>query len=265
MIIEDLANGMCRIDCQDCGQLYEVPDWRQDAFAEVLQACYEKHRLCPECDAKRAAAEAEAKAAAQRADWQRRLPEIISKAGIPEKYSHDRETGELFTKPPVRFLAVWVWEHRNANLLLSGPTGCGKSTAACFVAAKMLASGLKVQYTSLRRLLADWREAKRSDSAYADEKLLARIYSQDVFIIDEVASKAHITESGQDLLWDILEAVNNGECRTKVWLLGNFYAGSIEDIFRDPEPVRRRLQENFICVRADRENQQTIPVPVWEG
>ena len=68
-----------------------------------------------------------------------------------------------------------------------------------------------------------------------------------MLIVDEVVGKAHVTDSGQELLFELLESVNSGTCRAKIWLLGNFYAGSIEEIFSDPDPVRRRLAENFHC------------------
>ena len=94
--------------------------------------------------------------------------------------------------------------------------------------------------------------------------MLHSIFSRDLFIIDEVVGKARISESGQELLFEILESVNSGACRSKIWLLGNFYEGSIEDIFSDPEPVRRRLQENFSCAFIDRKKQTITPLTVWK-
>ena len=83
-------------------------------------------------------------------------------------------------------------------------------------------------------------------------------------IIDEVVGKAKVSDSGQELLFDLLEAVNNGECRSRIWLLGNFYTGSIEEIFSDPEPIRRRLAENFECIRLVPEEQKVVKIPVWQ-
>jgi hypothetical protein len=47
-------------------------------------------------------------------------------------------------------------------------------------------------------------------------------------------------------------------------MLGNFYTGSIEEIFPDGEPIRRRLSENFKCVRFDSKGNCTdITGSVW--
>ena len=162
------------------------------------------------------------------------------------------------------FVASWLWLNRNSNILLSGETGCGKSTSACFVAAKLLLEEKKIRYTSLRRLLADWRHAKTSDQSYAAEKMLSELFRQDILIIDEIIGKARVSLSGEELLFEILESINSGSCRAKVWLLGNFYSGSIEDTFSDPAPVRRRLQENFICARCDKNTETVERLTVWQ-
>ena len=67
----------------------------------------------------------------------------------------------------------------------------------------------------------------------------------------------------REIVGEILEGVNSGECRSRIWILGNFYAGSIEETFSDPDPVRRRLQENFSCVLLDKANQNVKPLTVW--
>ena len=143
-------------------------------------------------------------------------------------------------------------------------TGSGKSTSACFIAAELIRNEYKVCYTTLRKLLSDWRAAKTSDRDYAVENMLRNIFRKDYFIIDEVVGKARVSESGQELLFEILESVNSGACRAKIWLLGNFYTGSIEELFSDPEPVRRRIQENFSCAVLDRARQTVTPITVWK-
>ncbi len=256
MKIEQSGPDTIRIDCMKCGAMFEVPDYRRDSMAEILDQMYREKRYCPACNAAREEEE-------EQQIWLSRLPMLVAQAGIPEHYSHDRATGELFRTPPVEFAAKWIMDHRDRNLLISGITGCGKSTSACFVAARELAEHHQCRYVKLRKLLAEWREAKTSDTSYASEKLLTEIFRQDLYIIDEFVGKARITESGQELLFEILEAVNSGECQARMWLLGNFYAGSIEQIFNDPDPLRRRLQENFVCAVIDREKQTVNPINVW--
>ena len=256
--------GEILIDCMICGKMFPIEDFREQEFAETMQNCYEKHRLCESCiqkEEQRAAAE---EAAKHKEEIARQLPRLLDAAGIEPLYCRDRATGAFFKEPPCRYAAEWIYRHRRENLLISGITGSGKSTSACFIAMGMIREERKVTYTSLRKLLSQWRAAKTSDQDYAVEKMLHSIFSRDLFIIDEVVGKARISESGQELLFEILESVNSGACRSKIWLLGNFYEGSIEDIFSDPEPVRRRLQENFSCAFIDRKKQTITPLTVWK-
>lgn len=254
---------MVLIDCMICGRMFPVPNFLSFSpkTVQAIKEAYEKYRSCPVCEEDLLAKE---KAAKKQDAAEKDFPVMLEKSGIEFYYSHDRTTGELFKEPPCRYLAEFIYRNRNKNLLISGLTGCGKSTSASFIAMGFLHDGKKVQYASLRKLLASWREAKTSKDESATEKFLYALFRNDLFIIDEVVGKARISESGQELLFEILESVNSGACRARIWLLGNFYGGSIEEIFSDAAPVRRRLQENFTCVYADRAQQTVTPITVWK-
>ena len=261
--------GQLLTDCMECGTIFRIPDFRHEIFADTVKKCLEKVRLCPHCEALQLLKEKEAakleKEKYRLLELRNNLPLILQKAGIPRNYIYDRQTGKPFTSPPARWAAEYLWLHRDQNILLSGVTGSGKSTAACFVAWKMMEEKeIRIRYYSMSHLLSLWRSARRSDDPDADIHFLRRICKDyTVVIIDEVVGKAKVSDSGQELLFDLLEAVNNGECRSRIWLLGNFYTGSIEEIFSDPEPVRRRLAENFECIRLDPENQRCVSIQVW--
>ncbi|MBQ9088638.1 MAG: ATP-binding protein [Lentisphaeria bacterium] len=271
MTIQPSENpGMIGVDCSECGKIYEIEEFRGTAFEEIFRNALEKERWCPECREKIIAEETREKAELaerlRRTEFKANLERNREAMNLPRYYVYDRQTGELFKEPPCRYVAQWLWRQRRAHVLLSGVTGTGKSTSACYVALK-LAEELQhhVKYYTLGNLLSLWRSARKSEDPEADLKFLWRIFGKtDLTIIDEVIGKARISESGQELLFDILEAVNNGECRSRIWLLGNFYSGSIEAIFADPEPVRRRLQENFNCVRIDAEKKQIVKLEVYK-
>lgn len=271
MKIENSENpGMIRIDCMECSRMFEIPDYRNEIFFETAEKCLKKFRLCPQCDeANRKKSEEVARAQAEQqriTDFRLNLRSHLAEAGIPPGYVFDRQSGKPFAEPPMRFVAEWVWRHRKSNFLLSGATGSGKSTGVCFVAAKLLESGTKINYCQLGQLLSLWRAARRSEEAEADLKFLQRLLNRhEVVIIDEVIGKARMSESGRELLFDILEAVNNGECRSRIWLLGNFYSGSIEEIFDEPEPVLRRIKENFVCVRIDPAERKCLKIEIQES
>ena len=255
--------GKIRIDCMECGSMFEVADFREES--DIIRQCYEKYRKCPACEERAEEESRRREQETRRAARLAELPRLLEEAGIDSLYCRDRKSGQLFKEPPVRYAAEWIYRNRRKNLLISGVTGSGKTTSACFVAAELIREECRVRYVRLRRLLADWREAKTSETNRASEKLLNDIFHLDCFIIDEVVGKARISESGQELLFELLESVNSGACRARIWLLGNFFSGSIEEIFSDPEPVRRRLQENFSCVLLDKAAKQVKPLTVWCG
>ena len=261
-IQESTIPGKILIDCDRCGKFYPVDDFRSDEYATLFLLTYEQRRTCPECMQLLAAEEERIEAARKARQIRRNFDRIAENCGLPFHYTHDRE-GNRLTAPPVRFAAEWIWNHRFENLLISGTTGSGKSSGACFAAMQLILHGSNLRYTTLRKLLSEWREAKTSDNEFAADRLIFKIFHLDFFIIDEFIGKARVTESGQELLFELLEGVNSGECRSRIWILGNFYAGSIEETFSDPDPVRRRLQENFSCVLLDRANQSVKQLTVW--
>ena len=143
--------------------------------------------------------------------------------------------------------------------MISGRTGVGKSTSACFVALRLLAEGRNVRYVKLRRLLAEWRDARTSDEPQGDERFFAAIRRLDFLIIDE-ADKAKTSESGQEMMYELLDGIYCGELRTHLWLIGNFRSGSLDDIFGDSEPVYRRIEEIFLCVGVEKDRIEIFHV-----
>ena len=112
----------------------------------------------------------------------------------------------------------------------------------------MLTAGKRVKWYALASLLDEWREARKSDDPDATPRLFYRLESFDLVILDE-CDKPINTESTQECMFRLIEDVSNGVSRARLWMLGNFYRGSIEDIFGNGEAARRRFNENFACAQ----------------
>jgi len=93
----------------------------------------------------------------------------------------------------------WVAQH--LNILITGPTGCGKTFLACALAHQACREGHTVRYLRLHRLLQDLQIAK-GDGRYP--KLLAALAKTDLLVLDDWGIAPLTDEHRRDLL-EILE------------------------------------------------------------
>lgn len=102
-----------------------------------------------------------------------------------------------------QFLALcscqWVTEH--LNILITGPTGAGKSFLACALAQKACREGFTALYHRLPRLLSELSTAK-ADGRYP--KLLSSLARADVLVLDDWCLHP-LTDSHRRDLLEILE------------------------------------------------------------
>lgn len=97
------------------------------------------------------------------------------------------------------FRCQWVQQH--LNLLITGPTGCGKTYIACALAHKACLNGLTARYFRLPRL---WNELKIAKASGSYSSWLTAIAKVDVLILDDWGLVAPDEEQRRDLL-EILE------------------------------------------------------------
>jgi DNA replication protein DnaC len=100
-------------------------------------------------------------------------------------------------KAQIRQLATCRWVEEHHNILITGPTGVGKTYIACALAQQACRKGYRTIYRRLARLFEELNLA-RADGSYA--KLLAKLARTDVLVVDDWGIVAIKEAQRQDLL-----------------------------------------------------------------
>ncbi len=120
-------------------------------------------------------------------------------AAILEDIDYRNSRG--LNKGLVQSLASCQWVKEHLNVLITGPTGVGKTWLACALAHKACREGYTAQYVRLTRLLGELTIAK-GDGQYS--KLLTSLAKVDVLILDDWGLMKLSAENRRDLL-EVLE------------------------------------------------------------
>jgi DNA replication protein DnaC len=249
----DNDTGAIHCRCGICGAefTYSIP--AGDAFPEFHRT-FAGRLACDDCQARMEREDAERRIAAKKSKLADTLDERMREAGFAPRFAS-------MDRPYVHHAAEWLWRKRESNLLLGGPTGTGKTSGAAFIVRLMLKDAfLNVRYSTRQGLIADYVRAKTSDGD-SEQAFYGRIARLDILVVDEMVGKkgsGRLTDSSQELFFSLVDGAYSGERRTRIWLLGNFYAGAVDDLFDDPAPIKRRLAEAFALGWADRDKVDNI-------
>jgi DNA replication protein DnaC len=130
----------------------------------------------------------------------RRLSRRLSQAKLQQPacvedidYKHSRG----LNKSAMQELTRGQWIHQRLNLLITGPTGCGKTYLACALAHNACLLGFTARYYRLPRL---WNELKiaKANGTYAS--WLSQLAKVDVLVLDDWGLAAPDDEQRRDLL-----------------------------------------------------------------
>jgi DNA replication protein DnaC len=109
----------------------------------------------------------------------------------------DFRQGRGMDRSTVMSLAGNQWVKSHHNILVTGPTGAGKSYLACALAQKACRDGYTVLYQRLPRLLQDISVA-RHDGRY--HKLMNQIVKCEVLVLDDLLISPLSREEQKELL-----------------------------------------------------------------
>lgn len=134
------------------------------------------------------------------------------------------------------------WIKEAFNLMITGPTGTGKSWLACALGQQACRMGLSVLYTRLSRLLEELRLA-HVDGSYA--KILARLLKVDLLILDDWG----LERLTQDQRRDILEIIEDQHHVKSLLITSQLPTQKWHEMIADPTIadaiLDRLLNKNF--------------------
>lgn len=152
----------------------------------------------------------------------------------------DFKQGRGLDRATVMSLALNQWVTSHHNILVTGPTGAGKSYLACALAQKACRDGYTTLYQRVQRLLQEIAVA-RLDGRYA--RLIAPIIKCEVLILDDLLISPLTREEQRE----ILEIVEERYDRKATIVTSQLPVKTWHDAMQDPtlaDAILDRLVHN---------------------
>jgi len=119
----------------------------------------------------------------------------------------DYRPGRGLDRSLIASLGDCAWVGKSANVIVTGPTGVGKTHLGCALAQQAVRKGFTAKYLRLPRLLEDLEIAHQDGSLAKQRAALARI---DLLILDDWAVAPLTPRGRQDLLELVDDRVGSG-------------------------------------------------------
>lgn len=127
---------------------------------------------------------------------QRRLTQAkLQQSACIEDVDYEKPRG--LVKAKLLELTRSQWLQQRLNLIITGPTGCGKTYIACALAHRVCLDGFTCRYYRLPRL---WEELKVAKANGTYTNCLVQLAKIDLLILDDWGLVAPDVERRQDLL-----------------------------------------------------------------
>ncbi len=146
----------------------------------------------------------------------------------------DYRTSRGLSRQLMLHLASCNWIRGHQNVLITGPTGVGKSFIACALAHKACLEGFTARFFRMPRLLEDLAVA-RAEGRYL--KLLNTLSKLDVLVLDDWSLK-RLNSSQQEDVHELLD--DRVQRRSTITIEGRIYAktdGRFVRPFKDKKSV----------------------------
>ena len=114
----------------------------------------------------------------------------------------DFHTPRQLDRPLILKLADCQWVAEHLNILITGPTGIGKSFLACALAQKACRAGYRASYQRMPRLLAEL-EIAHGDGRYP--KLMRQLAKVDVLVLEDWGLETGLGDRQRRDLLEILD------------------------------------------------------------
>ncbi|HHY23942.1 MAG TPA: ATP-binding protein [Clostridiaceae bacterium] len=159
----------------------------------------------------------------------------------------DYSAGRVIDKKTIKTLSTSVYIEQKLNIIISGPTGSGKSYIACAFGNAACRLGYTVKYFRMPELLLEIQDAKNENRYF---KFLGQIQKLKLLILDDIGLKTYTLEESRDIL-EIAESRYN---KGSTILSGQIPHTKWYDLFADPtiaDAILDRVVHNAYILSLD--------------